>query len=171
MATLRTAVLIRWARETGGGPVALTGVSLGALTGQRAASAAVGWPAEARPDALMLVATSGSLIDLAGTGSLARQIGLGAEIRRAGWRDADLRRWLPLMEPDPRPPLAPERLLMVLGTHDDLTPFPGGRTLAEDWRVPAENLFLRPQGHFSVSLGVLSDPAPIDRLRAVVDSL
>ena len=165
------AVLIRWARQTSSGPVVLTGVSLGALASQRAASAATRWAAEARPDALMLVATSGTLIDLAGTGSLARQTGLEREIRAAGWSDRDLTRWLPLMEPEPEPPLPPDHILMVLGASDDLTPFRGGHALAEAWKVPPENLFLRPQGHFSVSLGVLAEPEPLDRLKAVVERL
>ena len=165
------AVLIRWARRTSTGPVVLAGVSLGALTSQRAASASTRWPETLRPDALMLVATSGRLIDLAGTGSLARQTGLDQEIRKAGWRAADLERWLPLMEPEPEPPLAPERILMVLGARDDLTPFRGGQALADAWRLPERNLFLRHQGHFSVSLGVLSEPAPLDRLQALVGGL
>jgi hypothetical protein len=65
--------------------------------------------------------------------------------------------------------MAPERIVMVLGEADDLTPFAGGSALARRWQIPAENLFLRPQGHFSVALGLLCDPAPIDRLLAIVD--
>lgn len=165
------AVLIRWARQSSAGPVVLSGVSLGSLASQRAASAAARWPAAVRPDALMLVATSGELIDLAGRGSLARQTGLDRKIREAGWSAADLERWLPLMEPEPEPPLPPERILMVLGARDDLTPFPGGQALADLWRLPPDNLILRPQGHFSVSLGVLSEPEPLDRLRDLVAQL
>lgn len=164
------AALIRWARA-GGGPVVLVGVSLGALTAQRAAGASVHWPREARPDALLLVATSGALFELASSGSLARQVGLGARLREVGWDEARLRRWLPLMEPERRPPLAPERIVMTLGDHDDLTPFAGGLALAEDWGLPPENLFVRRQGHFSVALGVLNDPAPLDRLAALVRDL
>ena len=162
--------LIRWARAQGG-PVALVGVSLGALAAQRTASAAAHWPLEARPDALKLVATSGEMLELASSGSLAQQLGLGPRLRQLGWDEAALRRWLPLLEPDWRPPLPPERVVMTLGAQDDLTPYAGGLALAEAWRVPRENLFVRPQGHFSVAIGVLNEPAPLDRLTAIVKGL
>ena len=32
-----------------------------------------------------------------------------------------------------------------------------------------DNVFIRRQGHFSVALGLLSDPEPIDRLLAIID--
>ena len=168
--TAEVSVLIRWARASGG-PVVLTGVSLGALAAQRAASAALGWPQDVRPDALMLVATSGSLFALAGAGSLARQIGVDRKLHEAGWDEAALRRWLPLAEPGPQAPLPPERIVMALGREDDLLPYPGGRALAESWGLPAENLFERPQGHFSVALGVLNETEPLDRLTALTARL
>src|SRR3546814_2991848 len=55
------AVLIDWARRQGSGSVALGGVSLGALTSQLTAVAARDWPAELRPDALLLIASSQDL--------------------------------------------------------------------------------------------------------------
>jgi hypothetical protein len=47
---------------------------------------------------------------------------------------------------------------------DDLTPYAGGLALARQWGLPAENLFLRHQGHFSVVIGLAPDPAPLHRL-------
>src|SRR3546814_5783567 len=65
------AVLIDWARRHGSGSVALGGVSLGALTSQLTAVAARDWPAELRPDALLLIASSQDLKEVAFNGSLA----------------------------------------------------------------------------------------------------
>jgi len=51
---------------------------------------------------------------------------------------------------------------------DAVTPYEGGRALAQAWGVPPSNRFVRWQGHFSVSLGLYRDPAPLDRLVAVL---
>lgn len=61
--------LIAWARATRGGPVVLSGVSLGALTAQLVATAAAHWPKEMRPDALFLIAPSLSLTKVTFEGS------------------------------------------------------------------------------------------------------
>lgn len=158
------AVLIDWAHRTRVGPVILGGFSLGSLTGQLVPGASQGWPQNLRPDALLLAATTGDLASLAWDGSLARELTLREGIEPLGWSAEEVRRWLPLLAPDDDPGLAPERIVMVLGRSDDLTPFDGGIGLARRWQVPEENLFLRRQGHFSVSLGLLRDPQPLDRL-------
>ncbi|MEX2628979.1 MAG: alpha/beta hydrolase family protein [Tistlia sp.] len=163
-----TALLLAHLRRERPGPLAVGGVSLGALTAQLALTAAAGWPQAARPDAALLIATSGALDDLAKRASLTRALGLPASIRAAGWDETALRRVLPLMAPLGLPALPPERVVMVLGASDDLVPYDGGAALAERWAVPADNLFVRPQGHFSVSLGMMNDPAPIDRLLALL---
>ncbi len=162
------ALLIGWARRTSRGPVVLGGVSLGALTSQIAASAAPDWPEILRPDALFLVATSGEMLDVATEGSLTRGVGLPGQLGAAGWSDFELSRWRPLLEPAPEPPLPPERIILLLGSSDDLTPYPGGVELGRAWRLPEANLFVRPQGHFSVSLGLLHDSEPLDRLVAAL---
>jgi pimeloyl-ACP methyl ester carboxylesterase len=161
------AVLVRWARQTGRGPVAVGGVSLGALTAQLVAVAAKHWPAEVRPDALYLVGTSGALLDIT-ENRLARAVGLGPRIAAAGWTRETLRRWLPLLEPAGSPAMAAEKVVMVLGARDDVTPPAGGLALARFWGVPDANLFLRRQGHFSVALGLMHDPAPLRRLTAIL---
>lgn len=158
------AVLIRWARETSRGPVAVGGVSLGALTSQLLGSAANRWPAELRPDALFLVATSGTLLQVAEESGLTRAVKLQPRIAERGWTSETMARWLPLLEPRDPPAMGAERVVMVLGKSDDITHHEGGLDLAERWRVPDRNVFHRPQGHFSVSVGLLRDRAPLARL-------
>lgn len=161
-------VLIDWARRTSGGPVALGGVSLGALISQVAAVAAREWPAEVRPDALFLVATSGAIMEVVAGGSLSKAVNLQPQLDAAGWSQSLLARWLPLLEPQGPPAMPADKVVMVLGESDDLTPHPGGVALARDWAVPSENLFVRPQGHFSVSLGLLRDREPLNRLAKIM---
>jgi hypothetical protein len=161
-----TAVLTGWARNAGSATVAVGGYSLGALTSQLVASAGRFWPENLRADALFLVTTTGRALGIV-DGSLARSIGLAAELGRTSWTRAELERWLPLLEPHEPPVMSPRRIVMILGEADDLTPFAGGIALARQWNVPPENLFLRRQGHFSAALGLLSDPAPIERLLAL----
>lgn len=163
------ALLLRWAHGLGAAPVALGGVSLGALTTQLAVQAAGGWPAACRPDAALLVATSGSLDELADSGSLIRALGLPWRLKAAGWDAAAQARWLPLLAPLGGPGIDPARIVMLLGGADDLTPYAGGRALAERWRLPAGNLFVEPaRGHFTVSVGLERDPAPLTRLLALL---
>ena len=108
------ACLIGWARQVSASPVAVGGVSLGALTGQRMATAAAAWPAEQRPDALFLVATSGALQETLG-GSLGRSLDLPGQLAAAGWQPGDLAAWTPLLEPTGPPCLPPDRIVMLLG--------------------------------------------------------
>ncbi len=162
------AVLIGWVRGQGRALVALGGVSLGALTSQRAAVAARHWPDEYRPDALLLVATSGAMLDVAHGGSLASAVNLAPKLQAGGWTVDKLAGWLPLLEPQEAPALGPGRIVMVLGHSDNVTPTAGGLALAQRWGVPEANLFAREQGHFSVSLGLLRDPAPLARLKEIL---
>ena len=67
--------------------------------------------------------------------------------------------------------MAPDRIVMVLGSRDTLTPYRGGAALAERWEVPPENMFVRPQGHFTTHLAAFNDAAPMHRLAQIVDGL
>lgn len=165
------ALLIRWARETSRGPVALGGVSLGALTGQLVATAAQHWPAELGPDALYLVATSGDLMAVARDGGLSRALALRPQLEARGWSDQGLTRWLSLIEPRGRPVLPAARIVMVIGARDEVAPFEGGLALARAWGLPEANLFIRDQGHFSVSLGLLRNRAPLRHLAGILARL
>lgn len=158
------AVLIDWCRARGSRRVALGGISLGALASQLAASHAGAWPESMRPDALLLLTTSNDVAGLAFTSSLARGIGIDTALKAAGWSAEDLDRWRPLVDPAATAPLPPEDIVILLGQVDDVTPFQRGMALAAGWNVPEENLFLRRQGHFTTAIGLLRDPAPLQRL-------
>lgn len=160
------AVLIGWCRAQGSRSVAVGGTSLGALASQLAASHAGAWPASMRPDALLLLTTSNDVAGLAFSSSLARGIGIDKALKAAGWTIDDIDRWRPILDPAATAPLPPENIVILLGQVDDVTPFPRGLAMAEAWKVPPENLFLRPQGHFSAAVGLVRDPAPLHRLAA-----
>lgn len=162
--------LIAWARRTRGGPVCLGGVSLGALTAQLAAVAAREWPAEMRPDALFLVAPSSSLIAVTFQGRLTGGLGVPQAIRSAGWTRTDLEQWRGLLDPVGKPAVDPARTVVVIGRSDDVTLTAGGEALARAWRLPEENVFHAPAGHFSTSLGLSRDLAPFTRLLRVLRS-
>ncbi len=164
------ALLVAWCRRDSAGRVAIGGTSLGALASQIAASHARFWPPAMRPDALLLITASDRVGDLVFSSSLARAIALGRVLARHGWTKARLARWHSLADPLDEPSLAPRDIVMLLGARDDVLPFARGRALAERWRVPEENLFIRPRGHFSVDLGLLVDPAPLRRLAALLQA-
>jgi pimeloyl-ACP methyl ester carboxylesterase len=162
------ALLAAWARDASGGPVAVGGVSLGALTAQMALMAAPNWPAPCRPDAAFLVTTAGSLMDVALAGSLTRALGMPRQLAESGWDRAALQRWMPLLEPGAAIALDPARVVVLLGTEDEILPYPSGRDLVAAWDIPPENLFVTPLGHFSAALGLYRNPAPLARLSAVL---
>lgn len=162
------ATLTAWCRDRYGGKVAIGGISMGALTTQLAVIHAAGWPAAMRPDAALLMATSDAAREVATSGALARSLGLDRVLAGAGWDGAALDRLAPLLDPTGVPALPPDRIVMVLGRADRVTPFPGGLRLAERWQVPAANRFLWPQGHFSLSVALLRDLSPFARLLALL---
>ncbi|MDH3229155.1 MAG: hypothetical protein OEN55_05110 [Alphaproteobacteria bacterium] len=162
------AVLTGWARGQGSPVVALGGTSLGALTSQLAATQARHWPDSLRPDLLYLVATGGSVQQVAVDSELADVFGLDDALAAAGWDDAALAALQPLTDPLGPPVMSPERIVMVLGRADSVTHFDEGRDLAARWGVPSDNLFIREQGHFSIPLGLLHDDAPLRRLGALM---
>ena len=165
------AVLIGWVRQSSSAPVALDGLSLGALTTQLAAAAAHGWPAHLRPDAICLTATSGDVVETALRGSVARALGAERVIEEHGWSPDDVEPWRPVLEPQGRPAVSPDRVVMALGAADTLTPFSGGAALALAWDVPPQNLFIRPRGHFTLGLNTYNDTAPMRRLAEIVEDL
>ena len=162
------ATLLHWARSSGSPMVAIGGISLGALTSQMVADVSASWPKSMQPDAAFLVATTNDLLGVVFDGALTGGVGLSSELERAGWTRGHLENWLPLLEPQREPVTGPDRVIMVLGEADNVTPFPGGYSLARRWSIPTENLFIRRQGHFSVSLGLVGDPAPVNRLLALM---
>ena len=162
------ALWIDWARRAGSGPVALSGISLGALASQLAISAARDWPRDMRPDAALLVVTTGDVGAILTDSALPRHLGLAPRIAEAGWTGEVLAPWLALAEPGPEPAVAPEDIVMLLGEVDTVAPHAGGRALAERWRIPAENRFFQRRGHFSASISLGVDARPVDRLLAAL---
>ena len=162
------AVAIAWCRRTSGGPVALGGVSLGALVAQMAGVRARDWPAAMRPDALALVTSCDSMHVVAFEGSLSRALGLPEALSAAGWTVEAMARWRAVIDPVGEPVVAPENIVAVLGTADTVTPFALGRALFARWGVPERNLFIRRQGHFSAAIGQLRDWRHLDRLAEVL---
>ncbi|MDA0221213.1 MAG: alpha/beta hydrolase family protein [Proteobacteria bacterium] len=156
--------LVRWARETGGGKVAIGGISLGALGTQLAVAHAATWPAEARPDAALFVTTTDRLNEVAWDGGFATGFGTARAFSGVGWTREKVAEWLPLTAPVGDPGIDPGRIVMALGTADTITPYAGGAAFARRWAIPRENLFVSWQGHFSVALGLARDPRPIARL-------
>jgi hypothetical protein len=156
--------LVRWARETSRGRVAVGGISLGALASQLVVAHAGGWPAEARPDAALFITTTDRLEQVAWEGGFATGFGTPAAFGREGWTREKVAEWVPLTAPTGDPAIDPARIVMALGRADAITPYRGGRAFAGRWRIPRENLFVSWQGHFSVPLGLVRNPAPIERL-------
>jgi len=163
--------LTAWAHATRKGPVVVGGVSLGALTSQLVAIAASDWPEEMRPDALFMVAPSISLARVAFEGSLSHGLGVPQALARAGWTRDGTDVWLPLLGWGREPVLAPDRIIVVLGEADDVTLAAGGEDLVAAWKVPAENVFRCVSGHFSLSVGLGRDHAPLARLVSMLQRI
>ena len=162
------AVLIDWARRQGSTRVGLGGVSLGALVAQLALVHACHWPAGSRPDAALLVTHAGHIEHTAAGGSLTKGLGLINAMEEAGWTTDEFTRWRALTDPIGEPALQANKIVSVLASRDDVTPFISGRNLVRDWGVPQENLFILRQGHFSLPLALLRDRRPFARFVRVL---
>ena len=162
------AALVRWARETSTGRVGIGGISLGALGTQLAVAHAAAWPTEARPDAALFITTTDRLDEVAWDGGFATGFGTAKAFTGVGWTRDKVAEWLPLTAPVGEPGIDPNNIVMALGSADAITPYAGGAAFARRWGIPAGNLFVSWQGHFSVPLGLARDPRPIERLVALL---
>lgn len=162
------AVLIDWARRHGSPRVGLGGVSLGALVAQLALVHACHWPAACRPDAALLVTHAGHIEHTAAGGSLTKGLGLVGAMEAAGWTTDEFAGWRAMIDPIGEPALEAGKIISVLASRDDVTPFVSGRKLVRDWGIPPENLFILRQGHFSVPLALLRDRRPFARFVRVL---
>lgn len=163
-------VIIDWLRRTTSTPIAIGGSSLGAMTSQIICDKARHWPERLRPDAAFLVTHCGHIEDAVVHGKLAEVWGIAKATIDHGWRTDLIRRYMPLLEAEGRPIIAPENIVTVLGDHDNVTPFNSARTLIDEWQVPAQNQFIYRRGHFSVPLGMMRDHAPLQRFRQILDA-
>lgn len=162
------AVIVDWCRQTSKGPVAVGGVSLGALTAQLVGTHARHWPRAMRPDALLLVTTCDRLERVLLDSSLAAALALPQALAARGWTAELLDRWAPLIDPEGKPAVAPENIVAVLGSRDTVTPYALGKAMFERWNISSENLLIRRQGHFSASLGLYHDARQFERLAAIL---
>ncbi|WP_137387824.1 alpha/beta hydrolase [Rhodoligotrophos defluvii] len=160
-ATREWAVLLRWAKATSTGPVAVGGISLGALTAQMVATKARYWPQPLWPDAMLLITHCGSLwhvyegamVDIWGARELAAE---------AGWDFEAMAPFLSVTDPWERPAVPPEAIVALNGYDDQIAPYASAAYLLDRWQVPDANRFLWRRGHFSVPLGMLREPEPVD---------
>ena len=162
------AVLADWARRNFPGPLGFGGASLGALTAQLAASRARDWPAELRPDALLLITHCEQLSRASLDGELSRMWGSRSLWESKGWDEELVGRYLGILDPGAAPTVRPDTIVTVLGRHDSVTPFAGGMRLIDAWQVPEENRFIWNRGHFSIPITLLHDHAPIERFAQVL---
>lgn len=160
--------IIDWCRSNGSKHVALGGTSLGALTAQVLAERMGTWPENSKPDTLMLLTTTDKVSALTFNSSLATITRLDEAAKLAGWGEAEIAAMGRFTDSGATPPIDPERIVLLIGTRDDVTPYDGGRRMVENWRIPAENLFVREQGHFSAAIGLEADPAPFRRTIALL---
>ncbi len=161
-------VLMNWVRQQRGGPVVLGGVSLGALTAQLYSSVAWNWHDDLKPDSLLLIGTSGNVLDVLLKGCLTQALGIPKKLHELGWREADYVKCLPFVQPTGHSVVPPEKVIFMLGQADKLTPYKGGLDLANRWRVPPENRFLRNgKGHFSLLIDLIRDPIVLRRLTEI----
>ena len=166
--TVETALLVAWLRARYGGPVAVAGISMTSFVAQQAASRCHLWPAEARPDAVMLISHSGSIEEVTFGGALAVSLGLDRALARAGWSRESLARLAPLVDPTERPAVPPARIVSVLGLTDRWLPHDDGMALARAWQLPDENVFRYSLGHLGMPVQLMRDAAPFERLRRVM---
>ncbi|MFI5002018.1 MAG: hypothetical protein ACHQK9_19220 [Reyranellales bacterium] len=166
---IETALLIAWCRAAFGGAVALAGISMTSFVAQQVASYCQGWPAEQRPDAVLLISHSGRIEDVAFGGALSAALGLDTALKAGGWSDDDLLRVSRLIDPAASPALPPGRIVSALGAVDRWLPFKDGLAVTERWKLPEANVFRYAVGHLGMPVRLIRDPAPFVRLRQVLE--
>jgi hypothetical protein len=166
--TIESALLIAWCRRHFGGKVALAGISMTSFVAQQAASRCHLWPAEARPDGVMLISHSGRIEDVTFGGALAVTLGLDRALARAGWSRQALARLSELIDPTAEPAIAPASIVSVLGETDRWLPYDDGLAVTQRWWLPDANVFRYPLGHLGMPVQLTRDAAPFERLRQVL---
>lgn len=168
------AVLIDWCRQRTRQPLGLGGSSLGAHVARLIATRARDWPKPLMPDALLLMTPCEKIEDAAIDGAFAEVWRTAEKAMQVGWT-ANLReKFFRLLDPTEKPCVPSDRTVAVLGTHDRVTPFASGQRLVRRLALPADNVFIRRQGHFSTPMNLIREKTPLIRfqrlLAAVADS-
>ena len=164
------AVLADWSRKTSRGPLAFGGTSLGALTAQLAADRARAGAARLRPDGLFLITHCGRMGDATAQGEMTNIFGAAYDPHANGWTPERIEDYLRLLDPRPEAPVAPAKIVSVLGKRDRVTPFASGLALVQAWGVPEANQFIFDRGHFSMPMTLIRKNAPMARFSAVMTS-
>jgi len=165
---IESALLTAWCRSRFGGKVALAGISMTSFVAQQVASCCHLWPAEAAPDAAMLICHSGRVEDVTFGGALAAMLGLDRALIDAGWSREALARLTRTIDPAETPALPPSRIISVLGETDRWVPYGDGLALARQWKLPDANVFRYRLGHLGMPVQLTRDSAPFRRLRQVL---
>ncbi len=164
-------VLVDRFRHATNAPIGIGGSSLGAMTAQIIADKSRYWPRRLQPDAMLLITHCGQIEDAVVRGSLAKAWGIAEATRAEGWSPDVMRHYAPLLDIQGKPVMAPENIVTVLGSRDDVTPFDSARVLVDDWEIPPENRFISRRGHFSVPVAMMRDHRPLERFRVILDRL
>ena len=157
------AVLLDWCRRHTSGTVAIGGSSLGAHVARLVATQSHGWPGELQPDALLLITPCEKFEHAAIGGAFAKIWKTAENAVQAGWSSTLRDKFFSLLNPAGNPCVPSNRIVAILGTHDKVTPFPSGQRLVERLALPADNAFVRRQGHFSTPINLVRDKAPLNR--------
>lgn len=165
------AVLLRWARATSTGPVAIGGISLGAMTAQLVAAKARYWPEEFWPDALFLITHCASIGHAIRQGEIVDIWRGREEITSAGWTIDAMLPFLGLVDPWEEPTVEPGQVVVLNGFFDRIMPYVSAEHLLTRWEVPYRNRFIWPRGHFSVPIGMIRDSRPADRFIQIMHDL
>lgn len=155
------AVLARWARAQSSGSLAFGGSSLGAMTAQLAAVAA-------KPDALFLVTHTGDMSAVVLDGALATMWVDPKAVAALGWTPELARAQLSCLDAPEACPVAPDRVVSILGRRDTVLPYASGREQLTRWGVPDANIFEWDRGHFTVPATLIRSRAPLLRLAQVM---
>ena len=165
---IESALLVAWCRGRFEGKVALAGISMTSFVAQQVASRCHVWPADARPDAVMLISHSGRIEEVTFGGELAAALGLDLALAEAGWSREMLAELSRLVDPAKTPSLAPSRIVSVLGETDRWVPYGDGLAVARRWQLPESNIFRYPLGHLGMPVQLTRNTAPFERLRQVL---
>jgi hypothetical protein len=165
------AVLMDWCRQTSNAPVTMGGSSLGALIAQLVAGQSRHWPRPLQPDALLLIMHCARIEDALIHGSIAKLFGALEAKHERGWNVATVAGYMQALDPPEQPLIDAGNIVSILGKYDEATPFAGGLELIERWRLPPQNRFIWPQGHFSLPIALTRNPAPLRRFQQVVQRL
>ena len=165
---IESALLIAWSRLRFGGKVALAGISMTSFVAQQAASYCHLWPAEARPDAAMLISHSGRIEDVTFGGALSVMLGLDRALADAGWSREALVRLSRTIDPAAAPALPPSHIVSVLGETDRWVPYGDGLEVARRWNLPEANIFSYRLGHLGMPVQLTRDARPFVRLKQVL---